>query len=377
MKRYGWLFVLLLSLIIGCGGGTVGGPGGSPNSVTRERLQRTLGFSIISMLQGGFQSNGQAGAINGTTGSGTTGGTSSGTGGYGIPMIGAYLRNLGGGGNVPAFASKLRPRGDVGTTGSSTDGGGTGETTVGGSSGTTDGGETGTTDGGGPSFYYDEYLGLWTESDWQENSWTSLLYVDEGKTQPAGSFHSTYSDWDTYPVTGSSTYEITAGPFAGAHGQYETVFESELDGHMSYDNFWPGYGADEGASTWSENTWTWHSSQTLEDGSWSKSEGSYDASGIGRFVWQNSDGYKWSYTYNADGSGAGVIEGPDPGLPAHVSWTPEGHYRIEYADGTVEEFDMWGIMGGLGYGTSGGGGGGTVSTGSTGGGTIIVGTTGG
>ena len=64
---------------------------------------------------------------------------------------------------------------------------------------------------------------------------------------------------------------------------------------------------------------------------------------------------------------AGVIEGPDPGLPAKVTWTPEGHYRIEYADGTVEEFDMWGIMGGLGYGTSGGGGGGTVSTGSTGG----------
>ena len=377
MNRYGWLFVALLLAVIGCGGGgTVGGPGGSPNLQTRERLQRTLGFSVIAMLQGGFQTFGQAGAINGTTGSGTTGGSSSTTGGYGIPMIGAFLLNFGNG-RVPMFASQLRPRGDVGTSGGTSGGSDGGSSTDGGTDGTSDGttdvgttgvGTSGTTGGGeGPYLYFDEWLGLWVESDWEENEWTSLLFVDEAKTQPAGGFHSVYSDWNSFPVTGNSTYEITAGPFQGAHGQYTLLYETEQSGHMEYDNFWPGYGSDEGSSTWSDGAWTWRSSLTLEDGSWSKSEGTYEESGTGHFVWQNSDGYKWSYTYNPDGSGSGIIEGPDPGLPAKVTWTPEGHYRIEYADGTVEEFDMWGIMGGMGYGTSGGGGGGTVSTGSTGG----------
>ncbi|MEZ0325683.1 MAG: hypothetical protein ACAH95_07235, partial [Fimbriimonas sp.] len=75
-----------------------------------------------------------------------------------------------------------------------------------------------------------------------------------------------------------------------------------------------------------------------------------------------------------------LIEGPDEGLPAKVTWTPEGHYRIEYADGTVEEWDMWSGDGGVGFGTTGSGGtGGVVGGGSSSGstGTTGVSTSGG
>jgi hypothetical protein len=365
-----WMVVVAgLVLIIGCGGGGSEGStsGSSPNDQTRSRLMKTLGFSQIAMLQGGFQTLGQAGAINDPNSVGTSGTT--GTTGLGMPMIGAFIRNMGSG-PAPLFASRLRGRGTTG----GTDGGGgtTGDGSTG--DGTTGDGSSGTTSSGGgndgPYLYFDEWLGLWVETSWTENSWTTLLFIDAEKTQPAGSFQSTYSGWDTYPITGTSTYEISAGPFAGAHGRYETVYNSDYSGRMDYDNFWPTYGSDEGTSTWNQDGWTWSSSQSLEDGTWSKSSGSYGNDGVGRFVWENSDGYKWTYTYNADGSGSGLIQGPDFGLPAKVTWTPEGHYRIEYADGTVEEWDMWTGDGGVGFGTTGGGGvvggGSTTTTGSTG-----------
>ncbi|MEZ0325466.1 MAG: hypothetical protein ACAH95_06140, partial [Fimbriimonas sp.] len=285
-----WMLVVAgLLLVIGCGGGG-SGPGGSPNSETRTRLMKTLGFAQIAMLQGGFQSLGQAGAINGTTGEGTTGGSGTTGGGMSMPMIGAFIRNFGGG-PKPLFASRL-VRAQVGAT-LSRDQFVTGPPNEG-TSGSTSSGGGGVED---PYFYYDEWLGLWVESQWTDNSWTTLLFIDQEKTQPAGSFQNSYSDWQTYPITGSSTYEIIAGPFAGAHGRYEMVFDTETVGHMDYDNFWPSYGSDEGSSSWNEEGWTWSANQTWEDGNWSKSSGTYGSDGTGHFVWENSEGYKWSYSY--------------------------------------------------------------------------------
>jgi hypothetical protein len=126
---------------------------------------------------------------------------------------------------------------------------------------------------------------------------------------------------------------------------------------MTYTNHWPGYGDDEGLSTWSERGYEWRGNSQFEDGSWYRHEGSFRQDGSGHSVTENSEGYKWSYRINADGTGSGLIEGPDPGLPAKVSWR-DGKYRIEYADGTIEEWDMYGVADGyVGGGTGGSGGG--------------------
>jgi hypothetical protein len=298
---------------------------------------------VIAMLLGGFQTPGQVGAVNsGTTGSGTSGG------GGGLPFVGGFVHSLGttGSGTGGGTGGSARPapfggvpRGEFGTTGTTSSGGG------------------GDWD---PTFYFDEYLGLWVENTWSDGGSTTLLFIDQAKEQPAGSFHSTYSDWNTYPVIGTSSYEITAGPFAGAHGSYQTSYDSDSAGSMEYDNFWPGYGSDEGRSAWTADNWTWNSSQSLEDGSWSKSSGTALPDGAGQFVWENSEGYRWAYSTHPDGSGQGTVSGPDPGLPAKVTWTATGHYRIVYADGTVEEWDMFSGVDEVVSGTSG-------STGSTGG----------
>jgi hypothetical protein len=134
---------------------------------------------------------------------------------------------------------------------------------------------------------------------------------------------------------------------------YEVEYTDENTGRMVYDNHWPGYGNDRGDSTWGADGWQWSYSGTMEDGSWSRYNGSFAMDGSGSTTSENSDGYRWAYQYKSDGSGSGTIQGPDPGLPAKVSWTAEGRYRIEYADGTVEEWDMYTVMDGVGYGTTG------------------------
>jgi hypothetical protein len=120
---------------------------------------------------------------------------------------------------------------------------GSGTTGGGGLIASTSGTTTGSTDGGlpDPTFYYDDYLRLWLESSWTETSSTVRLYEDELKAVPAGRFVTTYpSGWDTYPYSFASKFEITAGPYAGAKGNYESVAETDLSGHMTYASTWPG-----------------------------------------------------------------------------------------------------------------------------------------
>ncbi|HEY0868155.1 MAG TPA: hypothetical protein VGE01_12290 [Fimbriimonas sp.] len=301
--------------LAGCGGGgsSKGSKGGPPpTEKTRQKVFQVLAGSQMAMMQGGFQSSAQADAMNGAE-----------TGRASMMLIGSYVRGLGA--QAMLVGRKARPQDDDG--GGSVGGGGSG-------------GDDGTDDDWNPDFYYDEYLGLWVENQFGEQEWTTLLWVDEAKTEPAGSFRTIFEgSYDAYPVRYLSVYEITAGTAAGANGRYEVVQTDEANGSMSYESHWPGYGNDEGASTWSTESTTWRSYSSLEDGSWFRHEGTFNADGTGSSTSENSDGYRWTYRYFADGSGEGLIEGPDPGLPAKVTWR-DGKYRIEYADGTVEEWDF-------------------------------------
>lgn len=297
---------VMLAIVIGCGGSrnTSATTGGSPNALTRTSIKNGYSLNLIGLAQSGAAP--MAGGGAGTTGS---------SGGMGIPFMGAFIRDLapGGGGGVGLGLHRgVREVG--GTTGS---GGGTEVPT---------------------NFYYDEYLGLWVEWSSTETSYSMLLFLDESKSQAAGSMETTYaSDFSSY----TSKYEITGGPYSGAKGSYESTIDLEGNYATSFDNTWPNWGHDKGESVWGPNggSSTYRSEAT--DGSWFTASSQFSADGSGSSSSEDSAGHKYKFVYNADGGGSGVVEGPEAGLPAKITWTADGHTKIVWADGSVEEFDPW------------------------------------
>jgi hypothetical protein len=91
---------------------------------------------------------------------------------------------------------------------------------------------------------------------------------------------------------------------------------------------------------------------------WYQDSGSWGAEG-GTYSCSDSAGWASSWHYNTDWSGSAHFEGPDPLLPAEMTWTATGHYRIRWANGSVEEWG-WDDLWGSGEGTSGTTGGGIV-----------------
>lgn len=305
------LILFALYVVVGCGGGGGSkGTGVAPNAQTRQSVKEGVAHSLMGVAQAGMG----GGSVSSTGGTG---------GGIGFPMIGSFLYQFlpSPGGAPPSPAMALRHRVspmEVGTTGSGTDGGGGG------------------TD---PEFYYDEYLGLWVDMVSTETSYTVNLFVDEAKSEPAGSFQSTFpSGWDTYPYSLNSTFSITAGNLAGAHGQYSMVIENESKGHSTFESVWPKIGSDTGETSWNGGANTWKYESHSGD-LWWKGDGGFTANGSGSSAFSDSAGYTATYIYHSDGSGSGRITGPDAGLPATITWTSSGHVKIVYADGSVEEWD--------------------------------------
>lgn len=329
-QRFSVLFAAFaLAVLIGCGGGgSSSNPTGSaPSALTRQQVKDGFAQSIIALAQSGMG----GGASVGTSGSNT------GSMG-GVPFVGAFIRQF-----VPGTGSWL-----------------TRDTTGGGTTGT----NGSTTSGGGehPEIYFDEYLGLWVEWTESGNTFSTNLFEDEAKTKPAGSFVNTFTENGNF----TSTFSITAGPFTGAHGVYETVVSNNGEsGETTYDNTWPTWGHDEGSASWNANgSSNWQHRSEMPDDSWFESNGSFNANGSGAASGSDSRGYRYSFTYNADGSGRGRVEGPDAGLPCTLEWNSDGIIKIKWADGSTETYDPNQWFEDDWSGTSGGSTGG--NTGSTG-----------
>jgi len=309
------LVLFALYVVVGCGGGGSTGTGAGPSARTRQSVKEGVAHSLMGVAQAG---------IGGGVVSGSTGGTG---GGIGFPMIGSFLYQFlpsaGGPPPTPAMARGHRANPmEI----APSDTGGSGGTNGG-------GGEP------GPSFYYDEYLGLWVDMTSTESSYTVALYEDEAKTSPAGSFQSTFpSGWDSYPYSLTSTFSITAGNLAGAHGQYSMVIESEEKGHSTFESVWPKIGSDTGETSWDGGSSDWKYESHVGP-LWWKGAGGFSSDGSGSSSFSDSAGYAATYVYRSNGSGSGRITGPDPGLPATITWTSSGHVKIVYADGSVEEWD--------------------------------------
>lgn len=297
---FGSLILIVLAVItIACGGS-----GGDNLSATARRIQSLQQRSLVSFAMSGisgpgFMTNG------GTTGSGTSGG-----GGFGVPSMGGFLRNFNGG--------SARP--------------------MGGSTGGTNGGTTGS--GGFDGFYFDPFLKLWVDCTFTETAYTCLFYEDEAKQHPAGHVTSNFTgEWSTYPQSYSSSYEYTAGFFAGAHGTYECSQPTSSEGTMSYEDVFSDGSLDSGESSWGDKGSQFQAAWTATDGSWFHDNGAWSNDGSGTYHCETSDGWTGTWTFNADGSGSAELAGPDPRLPATLVWTSAGHFTITYVDGSTEEWN--------------------------------------
>lgn len=293
----------------GCPGHGFGGS--PPTGQTRERVMGIHRLSLHSFGLSGFAASGMFGTGGGQAGA-MGGGESAGAG---IPMLGAFVRGL--------TVGSVRTRDGGG--GSSGGGGGEGDPPF------------------PPPLYFDEWLGLWVQTESTSTSFQMRFFLDEEMRQPAGTMETTWpEEWNTYPQTYLTRYEFLAGSMAGSSGRYEFVMTDETDGHMSYWDEASDGSRSEGTSRWNDRGYKWRSRWDGADGTWCKDRGEFSDDGTGKTFTEDSNGYRLTYTYRADGSGFGRIEGPDPGLPATVTWDWEGNMRIVYADGTVEEFPGYG-----------------------------------
>jgi hypothetical protein len=371
MKKLIGLLICVAALValISCGGD--GGPKVfSRAAMSVQDMQR---YSLLSMANSGlgFIGFGGAGTTGGSTGM-TTGGIGGGVGPGGYSSIGGFLRNFGGpNGSGPAMVRRAL---GAGTTTGITTGGTGGTTTTGGdTSGGTTGGGGGT---GGQYFYFDEWLQLWVDTQWSDTTFTSSFYLDEAKAQPAGHATSTFSgDWTVFPQAYTSEYAFTAGSLAGSHGTYNSTQTSEFDGSMVYNNTYSDTSHDQGSASWSVTGSTWQSTwNSAGDKGWYRDSGDWNADGSGTYSCSASTGWSSVWHYHSNGSGSAHFEGPDPKLPADLTWTAAGEFKIVFADGSSETWNWSDLWDNNGEGTSGSNGlttGGTTmgSTATTGDGT--------
>lgn len=317
------LFICAAAMI-GCGGsGGAGSSNRGPTDQTRQRVDDTQKATALALSCSGIQTPGQAGMINGPA-----------MDHGGMPMIGGFIRHFRPPTGEPPKPRRHSTRGDEPP---STDPGQGG--------GGTDPNDPPIEQ---PSFYYDEWLGLWVQVDKSDTAFSMLFYTDEAKQHPAGHMTSTWpQDWTTYPVVWSSDYEFTAGTMSGSHGSYVSRMDSETSGSMTYDSTWDG-NRYQGQSIWNEEGSAWSSRSESSDGFWSTDSGDFHSNGSGTTTSENSLGYRTRFTWNSDGSGNGRLEGPDSGLPATIIWDAMGDGTITYADGTVDEFHWWRMLDGDG-----------------------------
>ena len=328
----------MFSLVGGTGllwlAGCAGGGGSTPNGSVTRATQERVSSVVRKLFSGGtmFGAVDGTGAVRGNVAAEATGGAAppsadlSYSGGN-VPQLGAFLKNMVQ--NGPVSRAKRISRGEG----------------------------TGTSMpirwDPKPTFYFDYYLGLWVQTNYDQAQGESRfdLYEDEAKTKPAGFVVSTWpTSWETFPQAWKSSYEFTAGFLKGAHGSSENVTnEGWASGSSKYENVYVDGWKDTGKSNWGTGGSSWFNrSESVDAQVWTESAGSWLSNGSSGTRMTTSDGYEAIFTHNPDGSGRGTIKGQEAGLPATVTWDNQGNVTIRYADGTIERFNRWGIYGGGG-----------------------------
>ncbi len=194
--------------------------------------------------------------------------------------------------------------------------------------------------------YFDPYFGLWSLTTGDINQYATTYYLDEALTQEAGTGLSTWSSTEE-STEGSSEIRILAGPTAG-YTQTSTYRYSATDfsGEYSSQVVHPSLGTSTDVGQWDGLGNGTYSSRWSKDNQETEFTGCYSADGSWQTTNSQSDGFRFTLTGLADGSGSGEMVGPDPLLPATIVWDAEGNGTITWADGSTSDVSWFGIGGG-------------------------------
>lgn len=339
-----------LLLAIGCGGG--GSAQGSPTAQTRSRVQQILG-SGAKIGSGGNLAGARGPELSNDHGTSIF---------FGTAPVGAGGGTTGGGFGYGGWGPGWGWAGGFGFA--------KGGDATGGEPGGSSGGSSGTTGSGGGEeppmppiwgggFYYNDWLQLWVEDTYDERSYQEHYFVDEAKTQPAGFLYSSF-DFSGLNSGTQFEYSITAGPMSGSNGK--VVYENTGSRHTWTSNFFDSVENVRSSGMMAYNddgSGENHSQLLFGDGTSMTTDSQFRSDGSFSMSCTDQEGISTVQNFNPDGSGNGTITGQREGLPASMQWDTMGHGTITWANGTVDEFWMWGIIsedpgdGTTGVGTSG------------------------
>ena len=296
---------LIPFLLTGCGGGSGSSSSGSPSAGTRAAVRKVQSHGLRAFANGAPAASTFGASVGGGVGGNAAGASTTSTGTSGIPLVGGYLNSLNAA-HTNHRAAKHRTRDED------------------------------------PNFYYDEWLGLWVEINNTSTTYSQQFYTDQAKTQSAGRVESVFSASDAVPQTSTYTYTFTAGIMAGTHGSSSWSSNADGSGASSYENVTADGWKFKGSSVQqADGTSVWKNRTDEPDGFFTTDEGTFKADGSSVTKTVSSDGYTAQFTNNADGSATGIITGPNPGLPAHITRDTTGKTVIRYADGTIETIPGW------------------------------------
>ena len=187
-------------------------------------------------------------------------------------------------------------------------------------------------------------LGLWMVLSVSGTTFTETFTQDQAGTQQAGS--ATYT-LDLSSKTLSGAISITKGPYAGLSGTYsQTLTSNGTTGNYSCQLANGTTITCQFTITLSLSgvpTGTGTETMTFTNGYSETGNVTYKADGSKAVQVSDSNQDAGTFNITSSGSGTGTITGPDPGLPAVVSWNNSGTGTVTFDNLLIINFTNWQI----------------------------------
>ena len=168
-------------------------------------------------------------------------------------------------------------------------------------------------------------------------------FEDEACTQPAGSnrYRREYAE-NGSDMEASGTFEITAGPKAGARGT-SRVSVSSVDGYVYwflFEGSIPGFATYKTEGRWDSEGGGYEQYSEGADGKVTRYLCFYRPDGTSRVEFTGSMGFEFRLEFASDRSGTGSVTGSNTELlPATVEWDASGSGSVVFQDGSRVMFE--------------------------------------
>lgn len=185
-------------------------------------------------------------------------------------------------------------------------------------------------------------LGLWDTLTIAPDGIRQVLTLDSAGTQPAGQIVYVAEDAG---LTLAGTMSLTGGPYAGLNGSYlQSVVPGGVSGNEEYTV--PALAVTSGEFSLAQGptgalSGTEQFAVALAGGYTQNQQVALNSDASEVFTTTDSNRYRSVLSFSAAGSGAGNIQGADPGLPATLAWDSTGSGKVTFADGSSVPFTCW------------------------------------